>query len=138
MAVGADHAGFALKEYMKEYLDQPDLEVIDLGCDSVDSCDYPEFAHAVAQAVEKGTADAGILVCGTGIGMSMAANRHKNIRAALCCDVEQAKMSRAHNDANVLCLGGRFISQERAVAIADAFLSTPFEGGRHKRRVDKI
>lgn len=136
--LGSDHAGFAMKQAVKEYLDKRGYEVTDVGTDSGESVDYPDFAHEVAHAVSSGDADRGVLVCGSGIGMAMAANKVSGVRAATVTDPELAKMSRAHNDANVVALGGRYIPQQTAEEILDAFFDTPFEGGRHQRRVDKI
>ena len=127
----SDHAGFELKEYLKEVCK-------DFGTYSTDSCDYPDFAHPLAVAVEAGEVYPGIAICGTGNGISMTLNKHQGIRAALCWSVEIASLARAHNDANVLSMPGRFISNEEAVKIVDAFFETPYEGGRHQRRIDKI
>lgn len=138
VAIGADHRGFALKRVLIEDLAGRGLEVIDLGTGSDESVDYPDFARAVAESVAAGRAERGILVCGTGIGMSIGANRHKGVRAALCCTAEQARMSRRHNNANVLCLGADTISESAAQACVEAFLGTEFEGGRHERRVAKL
>jgi ribose 5-phosphate isomerase B len=136
--LGSDHAGFEMKEALKSYFDRRGLDVTDVGAHSEDSVDYPEFAHEVAQAVATGDADRGVLVCGSGIGMAMAANKVDGIRAAMVTDPELAKMMRLHNDANVITLGGRYIPQELAEEILDAFFDTEFEGGRHQRRVEKI
>ncbi|MCL5126643.1 MAG: ribose 5-phosphate isomerase B [Deltaproteobacteria bacterium] len=136
--LGSDHAGFGLKELIKQKLNSQGYQVIDVGCFSEESCDYPLFAIDLCKRIQKGDARNGILVCGTGIGMSMAANRMKGIRAALCANEYQARMSRAHNDSNVLCLGSRVIGQDLAFSILDVWLNTEFEGGRHKRRVDLI
>ena len=138
VAIGSDHAGFALKESLVETLAQLGYETIDLGTDSVDSVDYPDFAHAVAAALGAGKADKGVLICGSGIGISMAANRHPDVRAALVHDALGARMCRQHNDANVIVFGGRMIGIEVARDCLDVFLSTEFEGGRHQRRIDKI
>ena len=134
IAIGADHGGFDLKEKLK--LHYPDL--IDLGTFSHESCDYPEIARNVAELVVSGQVDRGILVCGTGIGMSITANKTRGIRAALCGDTYSARVSRAHNNANILCLGERVIGEHLALDIVDIWLKTGFEGGRHKRRVDII
>lgn len=137
--IGADSAGFELKELLKEHLTEQGFEVLDVGCNSTASCHYPIFASAVATAVQANGADAlGILVCGTGIGMSMAANKYHGIRAAVCGDTFSARMTRMHNDANVLCLGARVIGAGLARDIVDLFTSTEFEGGRHATRVDMI
>lgn len=138
IAIGADHAGFALKSRLARELSDMGYKVMDLGTVSEDSVDYPDFADAVAETVLAGRARSGILICGSGIGMSIAANRHRGIRAALCGDVESATLARRHNDANVLVLGGRRMDAEAAQACLRAFLSTPFDGGRHARRVAKL
>ena len=140
IAFGSDHAGFNMKEALKQHLSETgEYSILDFGTDSEASCDYPEFAHAAARAVADGTADAGVLVCGTGIGMSMAANKVKGIRAAVVGDAFSAKATREHNDANVLCLGARVITEEQAVEFLDLFLSTPFsEGENHVRRIGKL
>lgn len=136
--LGSDHAGFAMKQAVREYLDKRGYDVTDVGTDSDESVDYPDYAHEVARAVSNGEADKGVLVCGSGIGMAMAANKVNGVRAATVTDPELARMSRAHNDANVVALGGRYIPQQTAEEILDAFFDTEFEGGRHQRRVDKI
>ncbi len=138
VAVGADHGGYSLKVALKELLSAKGYEVIDFGTDSEDSVDYPEFADLVADAVSGGRAQRGLLVCGSGIGMSIAANRHPGIRAALCHDRETARLSRQHNNANVLVLGGRMTDRKTAEECLELFLETDFEGGRHQRRVDKL
>lgn len=134
----SDHAGFALKEYIKQLLTARGLEFEDFGTHSSASCDYPDFAHPLALAVEAGEVYPGIAVCGTGNGICMTLNKHRDIRAALCWNPEIAALCRAHNDANVLVMPGRFISNEEAEKVFDTFLHTPFEGGRHQRRIDKI
>jgi len=136
--IGSDHAGYDLKEPIKEKLIQTGYKIIDVGCFSETSCDYPVFALDLCKQIQNGTADRGVLVCGTGIGMSMAANRAKGIRAALCANEYQARMSRAHNDSNVLCLGSRVLGRDLAFSILEVWLETEFEGGRHKRRIDII
>ncbi len=138
IALGADHAGFELKEKIKEFLQDAGHEVLDLGCHSTESVDYPVYGAKVAKAVLQGEAERGILVCGTGLGMSMVANRFPGIRAALCHELFTARMSRLHNDANVLVLGGRVIGDVLALEMVKVFLETPFEGGRHLRRVNQI
>ncbi len=139
IALGSDHAGFELKEAVRQHLAASSATVVDLGTHSTESTDYPDYAHGVGQAISEGRADLGILVCGTGIGISMAANKMPGIRAALCTTEEMARLSRAHNDANVLCLGGRVIGVDLARAIVDSFLKTPFEDeSRHARRIAKI
>ena len=135
--IGCDHAALDLKNIIIRQLEERGLTVTDHGTYTPESCDYPDIAHDVAQAVEKENGP-GILLCGTGIGMSMAANHHKGIRAALCTTELHAKFARRHNDANILCLGARMTGVELAKAIVEAFLTTGFEGGRHKRRIDKI
>ncbi len=137
IVMGADHAGVGLKDELKAHLVAGGFEVDDLGTHDTASTDYPDYAHRVATAVAGGQG-VGILVCGTGIGMSMAANRHPGIRAALCADTFSARMTRLHNDANVLCLGARVVGGGLAQDIVDAFLGASFEGGRHARRVSKI
>ena len=136
--IGCDHAGFDLKETCRNHLEQKNHRVTDVGVFSRDSFDYPVIAHNVAREVSRGMAPFGILVCGSGLGMSMAANRHENVRAALCHNLFSATMSRRHNDANILALGGRITGVDLALAIVDTFLSSPFEGGRHSRRVHLI
>lgn len=137
IVIGSDHAGYALKEFIKAYLTDLHLAVEDCGANSEASVDYSDIGLEVAQKVAAGTGR-GILICGTGIGMSMAANRIKNVRAALCNDIFSAAMSRRHNDANVLVMGGRVIGTELAKEIVRVWLETPFEGGRHQRRIDKL
>lgn len=138
IAIGSDHAGFALKESLVETLTQLGYEPIDLGTNGLESVDYPDFAHAVAGALGAGKADKGVLICGSGIGISMAANRHPDVRAALVHDALGARMCRQHNDANVIVFGGRMIGIEVARDCLEIFLKTEFEGGRHQRRIDKI
>ena len=136
--IGADHAGFAMKERLVAELKKLGYDPIDLGTNSPDSTDYPDYAHPVAHQVESGEAKRGILLCGTGLGMSYAANRHHGVRASVVWTPEIAKLAREHNDSNVLVLPSRFVSDEESVAILKTWLDTPFEGGRHQRRVDKI
>jgi len=138
IAIGADHAGFAYKEAIKTWLVDHDYKVEDFGTYSADSADYADFAHPVATAVETGKAERGILVCGSGEGVSMTANKHQGIRAALVWRADLAQVTRQHNDANVLCLPERFVDLDTAYACVEAFLNTEFEGGRHQRRVDKM
>jgi ribose 5-phosphate isomerase B len=138
IAVGSDHAAFEHKEHIVEELRAEGHEVLEFGATSAESCDYPDAAKAVAEAVASGEAERGVLMCGTGIGMSMAANKVHGIRAAACHDEYTTIMSRSHNDANVLCLGGRVLDVRQAMALVHVWLKTPFEGGRHQRRVDKI
>lgn len=138
VAVASDHAGFDLKQALKSELETEGFEVLDLGTHNGDSVDYPDFGKALADAIEKGTAARGVLVCGTGIGISIAANRNPAVRAALCHDVTTARLARQHNDANVLVLGSRIVGASVAAEALHAFLTTEFEGGRHARRVDKL
>ena len=136
--LGADHAGYQLKEQVRDLLIARGHQVTDVGTHGEESVDYPDFAASVARAVAAGEADFGVLVCGTGLGMAIAANKIPGARAVQASDPEMARMSRLHNDANVLTLPGRHIGPERAAEVLDAFLGTEFEGGRHQRRVDKI
>ncbi len=137
IAIAADHGGFSLKQaIIKAYADKYDF--LDLGTDSEESCNYADYGHALAEALAQGKAQQGIIICGSGIGISIAANRHKAIRAALCTDATMARLSRLHNDANVLALGGRIIGQQVALDCVDAFFGTAFEGGRHIARVEKL
>lgn len=138
IAIGSDHAGFLLKESLKSYLKQKKVEIIDFGAYSEDRVDYPDFAHPVAISVEKKEVDFGLLMCGSGNGINMSANKHKGIRAALCWNAEIAELARQHNDANILTLPARYISEEEAKKCVDVFFSTAFEGGRHTERVNKI
>ena len=138
VAIACDHAGFPMKSILKTEMEQSGHHVIDLGTDSEDSVDYPDFGFALADALGKNEADAGVLVCGSGIGISIAANRHPKVRAALVHDALGAKMCRLHNDANVICFGGRMIGEEVAKDCLNIFLETTFEGGRHARRVKKL
>lgn len=138
IALGADHGGFLLKEAIKKYLEQKGIAYQDFGTNSPESVDYAPFGAKVAHAVASGEAEKGILCCGTGIGISIAANKVKGIRAAVVTNAFCAKATREHNDANILCLGGRVITESEAVEFTDIFLNTPFEGGRHQRRIDQI
>jgi len=139
IAVGSDHAGYALKQIVMKHLTERGEEFKDYGTYSEASCDYPDFAEAVSQAIIKGEADKGILICGTGIGISIAANRHREIRAALCGDCFSAEATREHNDANVLAMGARVVADGLALKIVDTFLDTPFSNGaNHVRRVAKL
>ena len=138
VAIAGDHGGFALKQRIREHLIERGIKIADLGTDSEESVDYPEFGKACAQAVASGKADRGIVICGTGIGISIAANRIRGIRCGLCTSVEMAELSRKHNNANMLAMGGRITSVEDAIRITDAWLDTKFEGGRHSRRVDML
>lgn len=138
IGLASDHAGYALKEFVKQYLTEQGLDYKDYGTYSEESCDYPDFAHALALGMKDGTCDRGIAICGSGEGISMTLNKHQHIRAALVWTPEIAGLCRQHNDANVLVMPGRFISTDTARQIMDLFLTTPFEGGRHVRRVEKI
>lgn len=139
IAIAADHGGYDLKEEIKTFtFENLNIEWIDLGTHSAESVDYPDYAHKMADAIKQGQADIGIVICGTGIGISIAANRHAHIRAALCTDTTMARLTRQHNDANVLALGARITGREVARDIVETFLITEFEGGRHARRVEKI
>lgn len=138
IALCSDHAGYELKSMIEGYLESQGKEFEDFGTHSTESCDYPDFAHPAAIAVEERRCYPGIAICGTGNGIGMTLNKHQGIRAALCWNVDIAKLARQHNDANVLVLPARFIEPVTALAIVDAFLNTPFEGGRHERRVEKI
>ena len=135
--LASDHAGFVLKQKISKFLTNKGINILDLGSKNSRSVDYPDFAHLLAKKIKK-KGNIGILVCGSGIGMSMAANRHKNIRAALCNNIKSAKLSRMHNNANVIAIGSRLIKKDLAIKCVNAFLKTPFEGGRHLRRVKKI
>jgi ribose 5-phosphate isomerase B len=136
--IGADHAGFELKEVIVAHLAEKGWDVKDFGCWSTDSIDYPDFAHPVANLVESESDMKGILICGSGNGINMTANKHQGIRSALCWNTEIAELARLHNDANVLALPARFLTTEEALSIVDIFLTTDFEGGRHELRVNKI
>ena len=138
LSIGCDHGGFALKEHVKAYLIDRGHEVLDCGTDSTASCDYPLFGRAAAEAVADGRCERGIVICTTGIGISITANKVKGIRCALCSDPLSAEMTRRHNDANMLAMGAGMIGRNMAERIVDTFLSTDFEGGRHQRRVDLI
>jgi ribose 5-phosphate isomerase B len=138
IAIASDHAGFDLKQALIEHLQTAGIPVLDLGTNSRDSVDYPDFGDALAKAILAGKATRGVLVCGTGLGISMAANRHKGIRAAHCRDTTDARLTRLHNDANVLALGARTTGIEVAKDCLNVFLNTAFEGGRHQRRIDKL
>lgn len=138
IVTGSDHGGYEYKENIKKHLENRGFEVIDAGTFSKDSCDYPVIAKDAAKKVVSGEADFGILICGTGIGMSIAANKIKGIRAALCSDTYSARMTRMHNNSNILCLGERVVGIELVYDIVDTWISTEFEGGRHQRRIDMI
>ena len=138
IAVGSDHAGFKLKTRIKSLLNELGFSVLDLGTENENSVDYPDYANKVVKAIKSGNAGNGVLVCGSGIGMSIAANRHKGIRAALCFDPSDVELARKHNDANILVLRGRLISKNQAKQCVKKFFSTEFEGGRHQLRVNKL
>ncbi len=138
IAIGCDHAGFELKEKLKTYIQSKGWEVIDFGTHSAERADYPDFAHQVATAVEEKQVNYGLLMCGSGNGINMAANKHKGIRSALCWTAEIAELARLHNDANILTLPARFIKEEEAKKCVEIFYNTAFEGGRHADRVNKI
>lgn len=138
ITIGCDHAAYDLKLLVIDHIKERGYEVIDVGTDSTASCDYPKFAHAVCKNVQDGVTELGILICGTGIGMSMAANKHRGIRAAACSDTFSARLTRQHNDANVLCIGARVVGMGLAFDLVDNFLDAEFEGGKHQRRVDMI
>ncbi len=138
IAICSDHAGYELKSIIEGYLEANNLEFEDFGTFSAESCDYPDFAHPAARAIEEGKCYPGIAMCGSGNGIAMTLNKHQGIRAALCWNTELASLARRHNDANVLVLPARFIDPALALQIVDTFLSTGFEGGRHQRRIDKI
>ncbi len=136
--IASDHAGYSLKEYIKNLLLKKKMTIKDLGTKTLQKVDYPVYAHKLCNNIEKDRNSVGILICGSGQGMIMAANKHKNVRAALCYNVKSTKLSRLHNDANVITLGSRLISKKNAIKFVNIFLNTKFEGGRHKKRVRKI
>ena len=138
IGLASDHAGYELKQYVKQYLEEQDITYKDYGTYTAESCDYPDFAHALANGMKAGEVERGIAICGSGEGISMTLNKHQHIRAALVWVPEIAKMTRMHNDANVLVMPGRYISCDTAREIMNQFLNTPFEGGRHVRRIEKI
>lgn len=139
IALGCDHGGYELKQEIKKHLDEQNVSYIDYGCDSLESTDYPIYAKKVARAIQSGECDKGILICGTGIGISITANKFKGIRAALCSDCFSAEATRLHNDANILAMGGRVVGPGHALKIVDTFLNTPFSGDeRHMRRIRQI
>lgn len=138
LILGSDHAGYEMKEQVKTYLISCGFDVEDVGTFSADSCNYPEIAHKLCAKIQSGEQKMGILICGTGVGMSMAANKHRGIRAACCSDVFSARLTRQHNNANVLCFGARVIGIGTALDLVDAFVNTGFEGGKHQVRVDMI
>lgn len=138
LAIGCDHAGYHMKQFLVRELQKLDYEIQDFGCYSTESVDYPDIIHPLAYAISEGNIARGIVICGSGIGVSMVANKYPFVRAALCCDEESARLSRLHNDANVIALGARFMTDEKALSLVSVFLSTQFEGGRHINRVNKI
>jgi ribose 5-phosphate isomerase B len=138
VAIGNDHAGVLYKNYIKAALEKLGHTVINKGTDATDSVDYPDFAHPVAQAVETSEASLGILICGSANGVAITANKHQNIRAALCWQNDIAVLARQHNNANIICIPARFVAQELALSMVELFINTPFEGGRHTTRVSKI
>ncbi|MBO5744852.1 MAG: ribose 5-phosphate isomerase B [Clostridia bacterium] len=138
IALASDHAGFPLKEEIKAYFEKEGIKFIDLGTDSLASVNYPDYATKLCDCITNKEATLGVLVCGTGIGMSMAANKHSGIRAACCSDTFSARMTRMHNDANVLCMGARVVGAGLAIDMVDLFINTEFEGGRHQLRVDML
>ncbi len=138
IGIGSDHGGYELKEYIKEYLDKENIDYVDYGTYSMDSVDYPDYGKLVSQAVVNKEVDRGIVICGTGIGISIACNKVRGIRCALCSDTYSARMSREHNNANILALGGRVVGRDLALEIVSVWLKTEFTGGRHARRIEKI
>ncbi len=138
IAIGCDHGGIVLKPAIKKVLENNGIDIVDMGCEDIKSVDYPDYALKVAEAVSKGEVDRGIILCGTGIGISIAANKVKGVRAAVCHDLFTAQMCAQHNDANVIAMGGRVINEELAGQMVQVWLDTPFEGGRHNGRVAKI
>ncbi len=138
IVIASDHAGYSLKEYIKKFLSRKKLQIKDVGANSNEKVDYPDYAHKLSKDIKKNQNSIGVLICGSGQGMIMAANKHKNIRAALCYNVKSTKLSRLHNDANVITLGSRLISKKNALKYLNIFLKTKFEGGRHKKRIRKI
>ena len=136
LVIGCDHAAPELKAIVRDHLIERGFDVVDVGTHTTDSCNYPDYAHALCQKIQSGECELGILICGTGIGMSMAANKHRGIRAACCSDTFSARLTRLHNDANVLCFGARVVGQGLALDLADVFVDTEFEGGKHKTRID--
>ncbi|HAE92071.1 ribose 5-phosphate isomerase B [Tissierella praeacuta DSM 18095] len=138
IGIGSDHGGFELKEYIKEFLDKEGISYIDYGTNSLESVDYPDYGRKVAEAVVAKEVDRAIVICGTGIGISISCNKVKGIRCALCGDTYSARMSREHNNANILALGGRVIGRDLAIEIVSAWLESEFAGGRHEKRIEKI
>lgn len=138
IVIGSDHVGVEYKTVIKQYLEKNKVEVIDVGTHSTDSCDYPDYAHAAAKEIENATVDFGILICGSANGVAITANKHQQIRAALCWQNEIAVLARQHNNANMICLPARFVTIDEAQEMVHTFLTTDFEGGRHQKRVEKI
>ena len=138
IAIGNDHAGYEIKRVIKNWLEKQGYDFVDYGTDSPEPADYPDIVHPLASAVDKGEIDMGVLICGSGQGASITANKHQGIRATLCWRPEIAVLARSHNDANILCLPGRFIEGDAAIEVLRVFLDTPFDGGRHKRRIEKV
>ncbi len=138
IVIGSDHAGFEYKEAIKQYLVKNNIEIIDVGTHSTESCNYPDYAHAAAREIESGNVEVGILICGSANGVAITANKHQEIRAALCWQNEIASLARLHNDTNIICLPARFVTIDEAEEMVHTFLTTEFEGGRHQKRVEKI
>ena len=138
IVIASDHAGYSLKEYVKKFLNRKKIQIKDVGANSNEKVDYPDYAHKLSRIIKKYHNTKGVLICGSGQGMIMTANKHKNIRAALCYDAKSAKLSRLHNDANIITLGSRLISKKKAIKCLNIFLKTEFEGGRHNKRIKKI
>jgi len=138
IVIGNDHAGYEIKLVLKEWLEGQDYDITDYGTDSPEPADYPDIVHPLAGSIESGEFDMGVLICGSGQGASITANKYQGIRATLCWRPEIASLARSHNDANIICLPGRFIEKEQAIEVLKIFLDTPFDGGRHKRRIDKV
>ncbi len=138
IVIASDHAGYSLKEYVKKFLNRKKIQIKDVGANSNEKVDYPDYAHKLSKVIKKNRNSIGVLICGSGQGMIMAANKHKNILAALCYNVKSTKLSRLHNDANVITLGSRLISKKNALKCLNIFLKTKFEGGRQKKRIRKI
>ncbi len=138
IGLACDHAGFELMQFVRQYLAKKEILVVDFGTCSAESCDYPDFGHALGRAIDRGEVKRGIAICGSGVGISIVLNKHQAVRAALCWSADIAHLAREHNDANVLVLPGRYMNAETAAKVVDEYLSTPFAGGRHERRVNKI
>lgn len=138
IVIGSDHAGYEYKEAIKQYLTKNNVAITDVGTNSLESCDYPDYAHAAAGEIENGHVEYGILICGSANGVAITANKHRKIRAALCWQNEIARLARLHNDANIICLPARFVTIDEALEMVHTFLTSDFEGGRHQKRVEKI